>query len=188
MRRTTLTLATATALAASGPALAEPSYDHVGLGVGLIEIDRGDRDGDGLVLDGQASIHPNFYLLGRFAGWGLDRGADRDDLRLGAGAHTELNRDVDVVGEVFYEDQELELRSGRDVDDDGFGLRGGVLAGVSPGVSVGGGVVYYDLDSDEDVAAYGEAWVDVASSVQVGGELELGDEQELITVGARLRF
>lgn len=181
-------LAVAALSLAGGSAFAEPSYNHVGLGVGLIEIDDSNRDGEGFVLDGKFSIADNAYLLGRFAAWDLDRGLDRDDLRLGAGLHAPVNRRLDLVGELFYESRELELRNGRERDNDGFGLRGGVLGSLSTGVTAGGGIIYYDLDDDEEVGIYGEAWVDVSRAVQVGGELELGDEQELVTVGGRLRF
>ncbi|PWG61256.1 hypothetical protein [Sediminicurvatus halobius] len=187
--RQTMTLAAAAAAAtlAAGTAAAEPSYDHVGLGVGLIELDERDRDGEGLVLDGKFSIGPNAYLLGRYAAWDLDAGVDREDFRLGGGLHGPISRNFDLIGELFYENRELE-RGASERDDDGFGLRGGVLGTISPGVTLGGGAVYYDLDSDEELGLYGETWVDVGRRVQVGGELELGDEQELLTVGARLRF
>jgi len=176
------------ALAAAGGATAQPSYDHIGLGAGLIELDDGNRDGEGLAVDGQFSIADNVYLLARYAVWDLDGGVDRDDLRLGGGLHAPVSERLDLVGELFYESRELELRGGRERDNDGLGLRGGVLGSLSDAVTVGGGVVYYDLDDDEEAGIYGEAWIDVARSVQVGGEAELGDEQDLITVGARLRF
>lgn len=182
------TVLTAAALGlAAGTAAAEPSYNHGGLGVGLIELDDSHRDGEGLVLDGELSIGPHAYLLGRYAAWDLDAGVDREDLRFGGGLHGPLNREFDLVGELFYENRELE-RGGADRDNDGFGLRAGVLGGVSPGVTFGGGAVYYDLDDDEELGVYGEAWVDVGQRLQVGGEVELGDEQELLTAGARLRF
>lgn len=186
--RHSIAIAAASAALVAGPVAAEPSYDHVGLGVGLIELDDSGRDGDGGVLDGSVSIGRNAYLLGRYASWDLDGGADREDWRLGGGLHAPLNRDIDLLGELFYENRELEPRRGRDRDNDGFGLRGGVRGTIGPGVTLGGGAVYYDLDDDEEVGLYGEAWVDVARNFQVGGDLELGDEQEIITVGGRLRF
>ncbi|MGD8430599.1 MAG: hypothetical protein PVH31_09330 [Ectothiorhodospiraceae bacterium] len=182
-----LALAAVLTAAAGEVAAADLSYNHLGLGVGNIELDDSDADGTGFSVDGSFAIHPNAYLIGRYANWDLD-GPDREDFRVGGGLHTPLQSNVDLIGELFYENRDYDINGRGDDDNDGLGLRGGVRAKAAPRLELDGGAVYYALDEDDAAGVWGEAWYDVTQPIQAGLQAELTDEESIISLGGRYRF
>lgn len=183
-----LTLA-ALALAGSASA-ADFSYNRLQVGVGEIDPDHPGGDGEGLLLDASASVAPNVFLTGGYHAWDLDGPVDRDDLYVGIGAHGELNRAVDLVGQLTYENREIDAgRFGRDHDEDGIGGRLGVRALAADRLELAGGAFFYEADGDmDDLGAYGEAWYRLQGPWRLGGRTELGDEADTLSVHGEYQF
>ncbi|MBA1147623.1 hypothetical protein H0Z60_11225 [Ectothiorhodospiraceae bacterium WFHF3C12] len=184
---TTVALLAATAMTTA--AWAGPNYNHAGVSLGLTEIDDGnaDTDGDGIRVDGSFSPAPYLHVLGSFSSWDYDGSLERTDFTIGAGGHAPISPTTDLVGELFYLDREWES-NGRDEDTDGLGLRAGVRTSAVPQLDLGGGLVHYELDDDDDTGIYGTAYFKFVPEIAAGAELELTDEQETLLLGGRYYF
>lgn len=173
----------------STAAWAGPNYNHAGLALGVTEVDEGntDTDGEGIRVDGSFSPARFLHLIGSFSSWEYDGPLERTEFTIGAGGHAPISRDTDLVGELFYVDREWETR-GIDEDTDGIGLRAGIRSVAVPKLDLGGGLVHYELDEQDDTGVYGEAYYKFVPEIAAGGELELTDDQETLLLGGRYHF
>lgn len=183
----TLTALMGAALFSAG-ALAGPNYNHAGLALGLTELDEDDRDGDGIRIDGSFSPIRHLHFTGSFSSWDYDGPVERTDFTIGAGGHLPVSPSTDVVGELFYIDREWETGGGNEVDRDGLGLRAGVRSMATRQLDVGGGLVHYDLDDNDDTGVYGTAYYKFVPELAAGGEVEVTDDQQTVLLGGRYHF
>lgn len=187
--KNSLTIAAAVGVALfSADTLAGPNYNHAGLALGVTEIDDSDNDGDGLRVDGSFAPARYFHVLGSYSSWDYDDGGvERSDFTIGAGGRAPISRSTDVVGELFYVDREWSY-NGNDDDDDGFGFRAGVRSMVTGQLDLGGGLVHYDMDEDDETGLYGEAYYKFVPEIAAGAELEATDENQTMLLGGRFHF
>lgn len=173
----------------STAALAGPNYNHAGVALGVTEVDddNGDTDGEGIRVDGSFSPAPYLHIIGSFSSWEYDGPLERTDFTIGGGAHAPISPDTDLVGELFYVDREWEA-NGFDNDTDGLGLRAGIRTVAVPKLDLGGGLVHYDLDEDDDTGVYGTAYYKFVPEIAAGGELEITDNQQTLLLGGRYHF
>lgn len=170
-------------------ALAGPNYNHAGLSLGLSEFDgtNDDVDGDGIRVDGSFAPTPYMHVLGSFSSWDYDDDWERTDFTLGAGGHFPIASTTDVVGELFYVNREWEFGNS-DEDTDGFGLRAGLRSTPVRQLDVGGGLVHYELDDEDDTGVYGTAYYKFVPEIAAGGEIEITEDQETVLIGGRYYF
>lgn len=171
----------------SSGVFAGPSYNHAGVALGATNLDDGDRDGNGIQVDGSFAPTQNVHVFGSYASWDLDGPVDRSDYTVGAGVHPALSPSTDVVGELFYTDREYDT-PGNDHGNDGLGLRAGLRSMVTPRFDVGGGLVHYNLDENDATGIYGTAYYKIVPEVAAGGQVELTDEQSTLLLGGRYYF
>jgi len=171
----------------SSGAFAGPSYNHAGVALGATNLDDGDRDGNGIQVDGSFAPTQYVHVFGSYASWDFDGPVDRSDYTVGAGVHPPISASTDVVGELFYTDREYDT-PGNDHSNDGLGLRAGLRSMVTPRFDVGGGLVHYNLDNNDETGVYGTAYYKIVPEVAAGGQVELTDDQSTLLLGGRYYF
>lgn len=164
---------------------AQPSYTHIGLS--YVNLDSHDRhiDGDGPRVDGSIAVHPKINLLGSFTQWNLDGRTERQDIQLGVGLHTPVRPNLDVEGQVFYENRDYHHGPR---NNDGLGLRGGLRGIVGDRYELRAGLIARDMKRNSDLGVYGGAWYSIAGPISIGADLEVTDEQRIFGLGGRYNF
>ena len=104
-----------------------------------IEIGAASDDDNGFGVRGRLFFTENFFGTARFQRVSFD-GFDSDDLRVGGGWAFRVSPEVTPYVKVEYIDL------GSDLDQDGFGVTGGVDWSVTPQFILRGEVGYIDLD------------------------------------------
>jgi len=105
----------------------------------------------------------------------------RDILSAGLGFSIPTHQDVDIHGAVDL------LFDFGDADDAGFRLEGGARTAFIPGLDSSAGLRVARLDNYTNAQVFVNSYYEVAPQLSLGGELAVGDFDELM-LGARYRF
>ncbi|HXG27608.1 MAG TPA: outer membrane beta-barrel protein [Nevskiales bacterium] len=110
----------------------------------------GSDDGDGFNFNASFAIDDTFFVNGSYSDVGLDdSNIDVSTFNVGVGGRSPLSSTLDAYGVVSYEDVEVDIPGFGDVDDDGFGIAGGLRGLMSANFELNGQVKYTDIgDSD----------------------------------------
>ena len=105
---------------------AEPGYTYLEAGYARLNIDVddvGDADFDGFQVRGSVEAGKDFHFFGSYgSATNDDAGIDLDfsELQLGVGYHYPLSDSTDVLAEIGYLRQELDVDEFGDADADGY--------------------------------------------------------------------
>ncbi len=163
-----------------------PSYTHVEGGLNWVAPPSRYGSSDmGALIRGSLALDDTVFLRGGLSSHRFNiRGGgtwDRDLLSLGAGFRVPLENAVDAYGAADV------LHDFGDADDTGFRLEGGARTVFVPSWDSTAGLRYARLDSRDNFQIFANTFYEVAPQFSVGGELAVGDFDEL-TLGARFRF
>jgi len=195
MHFTTHGLTGAAALLAASlalPALAEgPRYTYGELGYQRVDFDNFSEDEDAGYLSGSLGLNDRLFLFGDGSYGTIDvSGSDIDvtTIDAGLGMHLPLNDKVDFVASVAYVYVDVDSnRFNNSQNDDGYALRGGLRAMVTPKLELNGGATYVDVD-DDNTSAYFGAVYSFTEAFAVTGNVDVGDNATTYGVGLRLYF
>jgi Outer membrane protein beta-barrel domain len=196
MRITTHGLTGAAALLAVGlalPALAEgPRYTYAELGYQRVDFDNFSEDEDAGYLAGSLGLNDRLFLAADASYGTIDvSGNDIDvtTIDAGLGMHLPLNETVDFVAGVAYVYVDINTdRYNISQDDDGYALRAGLRAMLTPKLELNGGATYVDISGDDNTSAYFGAVYSFTDAFAVTGSIDVGDNATTYGVGARLYF
>lgn len=178
------------------PALAAPptgelSYDFIGLGLALGEIDTAGDDVDftNFTVNGSWAFHSNFALIGSIGAGEIDTAGDVDttEISLGINPHFPITEQVHIVIPVALLWADYDGRGFSD-DDTGYTVGLGVRALPSPAWEFSGGIQHVDIFDSSDQSFYANArWhLNDLFSLSAGGEF--GDDVSAFVLGARFSF
>lgn len=198
MRKQTI-LASLVALGFAGPALATEgfSYSFVELGWVNQEFDDLDVDGDGPGVRASIELTPALHLFGTYSDQDFDVGAGSDvngeSITLGAGYAWSLNPTVDIVGNIAYLRDELDVDlgggAGGSLKDDGLGIAGYVRARPIEQLELTGGLNYVDFDDtgDDTFFTVGARFF-FTKMFAVGLDVSLNSDTTAYVLGGRFNF
>jgi hypothetical protein len=157
----------------------------------------GSDDGDGFNFNASFAIDDTFFVNGGYSDTSLDdTNSDITSFNVGVGGRSPLSSTVDAFGVVSYENVEVDVGGAGSVDDDGFGIAGGLRGLVATNFELNGQVKYTDIgDADgwgfKVGALYGFApnWAagaDFSSSELEDGGADLDIDE--LRVGVRYIF
>ena len=107
----------------------------------------GDDDGDGWNFNASFAIDNTFFINGGYSDVNLDDfNIDVSNLNIGIGGRNRISDMLDAYGVVSYEDFEVDIPGSGDVDEDGFGIAGGLRGLLSEGFELNGQIKYTDID------------------------------------------
>lgn len=182
-------LLTGSVLAGEGP-----RYTYVEAGYSRLDFDNLDNDGDFFNGGGSLAVHKNVHLFADYAAGSVDvsnNDVDVTNVQAGVGLNVPLSNTVDFIFDVAYLWTELEFGN-NSVDDDGYGLRAGVRAMLTPKFELNGGGTYADYsdsDNDEDnTALYVGGVYNFTDMFAMTGGVSVGDNVTSYGVGVRLYF
>lgn len=165
------------------------NWNFVQFGVDSQDMDGGfDRDS----LNGRLSwaLDEHFFLRGGLSIYDADGGGIHYDglgLSAGLGFHTPLQSKLDLVmsGDILHD----RLRLGRGTNSEsGMRLAGGVRHRTTNQIELSGGAFAMRMYDNSEIGLYGEALVKLTSTVDIGAELQLGDDLTAIGVFGRIGF
>ena len=175
----------------------ELNYNYIEGGYATVEIDTGDAfvgevDFDGFQIRGSAAVSESFYLHGGYGNVTNDEaGVDIDfsEIQIGLGYRHGLSDRADLITEVSYLTQEIDVDGLGSEDADGgrvsVGVRG-LLAdnfeGYVKGSYTDGG------DFDGDFSGLVGAQFKFNQTWGLVGEAEAGDDVTKLMVGVRASF
>jgi Outer membrane protein beta-barrel domain len=195
MQTTTRRLTGAAALVAAGlalPALAAegPRYTYGELGYQRVDFDNFSEDADVGFLDGSLALTDQLFLEAGYSYGQIDTSGtdiDIDTAQAGLGVHFPLNEKVDFVVDGAYVWTKVDAGSFGDEDDDGYAIRGGLRAMLTPKFELNGGASYVDI-SDDNTSAFIGAVYSFTDALAVTGGVDIGDNATAYSVGLRLYF
>lgn len=170
-----------------------PTYSYVEGGVSIVDPPGRFGSSDaGIQVRGSYALDDLLFVRGgiqsntfsRRTGPPGDRSrvsVDRDILSLGLGFRVPTEQQLDVYGAADL------LYDAGDADDAGFRLEGGVRAALPPAWDVAAGLRVGRVDSHTNAQVFGNAFYEFAPQFSAGGELAVGDFDELM-LGFRYRF
>jgi hypothetical protein len=172
MRKLTMALWAAAAMAATGTAVAEnPAWTYGQLG--YVRADSGDDSTDGYRIKGSLGFAENFhfnaeYVDGTIGVPGSD--LDFDGYQIGIGAHPSVGANTDVVVELGYYDISYDAPGGED-DTDGIRLGAGLRHMLADSVEVN--ALAWWTEGNEDFGTTDEDYSDIA--LELGGRYLFND-------------
>lgn len=170
-----------------------PSYNHVEGGVSIVDPPgRFGGSDTGVQIRGNVALDDALFVRGglqsnsfsRRVGPPGDRSrvtVDRDLFHLGLGFRAPTEQDLDLYGAADL------LYDAGDADDFGFRVEGGVRAALAPAWDLAAGLRVGRIDSHTNAQIFGNAFYEFAPQFSVGGELAVGDFDEVL-LGIRYRF
>lgn len=178
-----------------------PRYTYLELGYVNIELDDPgflgeDPDGDGFAFGGSVAVADMVHLFAGYTDSELDFSTpfgkvdvDYRTLSLGVGLNYAIASNIDLVGRLAYVNAEAKAL-GEKVDEDGYGISGGVRAMVTEQFELNGFVNYVDLGSDvgDDTSVSIGGLYNFTDLFAVGLGGEFGSDVRVITVGVRFYF
>jgi hypothetical protein len=198
MRKQTI-LASLAALGFAGPALATEGFSYSFVEVGWVnqEFDDLDVDADGPGIRASVELAPSFHLFGSYSDQDFDVGSGSDingeSLSLGAGYAWSLNPTVDIVGNVAYLREELDVQisgfGSGSMEDDGLGVAGYVRARPIEQLELTGGLSYVDFDeSGDDTFFTAGARYFFTKQFAAGLDVTLNSDTTAFILGGRFNF
>ncbi len=119
-------LALALATMSFGAAAAEPNYTYLEGGFARLNLDVGgvgDADFDGFQVRGSVEAGKDFHFFGSYGSTNNDDAGidvDFDELQVGLGYHYPLSDSTDLLAEIGYIKQEIDVEAFGDADADGY--------------------------------------------------------------------
>jgi Outer membrane protein beta-barrel domain len=174
------------------PALAEgPRYTYGELGYQRVDIDNYSGDGDFGFAGGSIGLNDRLYLFGSYSDGSVD-GPGNSDVDIttaaaGLGVHFPLNDTVDFVVDGAYVWSEVDSDFFNSQDEDGYAVRAGLRAMLTPKFELNGGASYVDV-TDDDTSAFVGAVYNFTDVFAVTGGADIGDNATTYSVGLRLYF
>jgi hypothetical protein len=115
-----------------------------------LDVGGADDDGDGWNFNASFAIDDIFFVNGGYSDVSLDdSNIDLSNLNLGIGGRSRVAENVDAYGVLSYENFEVDTPGAGDLDEDGFGIAGGLRGMLSDAFELNGQVKYTDI-SDAD--------------------------------------
>src|SRR5262245_44976902 len=198
MRKQTI-LASLVALGFAGPALATENFSYSFVELGWVNQDFDDLDveADGPAVRGSIELTPGFHLFGTYSDQDFDLGPGSDvngeSMTLGAGYAWSVSPTIDIVGNIAYLREELEVRTsgfgGGSIEDDGMGVAGYVRARPIEQLELTGGLNYVDFDdSGDDTYFSAGARYFFTKAFAVGLDVSLNSDTTAFVLGGRFNF
>src|SRR4051794_2247910 len=143
----------AAALIAGSAAAAEgPRYTYGEVGYSRVDFDNFNEDADVFGAGGSLAVSERVYLVAGYSYGTIDASGfdiDLENAAAGVGMHFPLNDTVDLIGEAAYEWAKIDIDNFGSEDDDGYGLKVGLRAMLTPQFELNGGGTYVDISDDE---------------------------------------
>ncbi len=170
-----------------------PSYNHIEGGFNYQDPPgRYGSSDNGIKIRGSYALDEIVFVRGGFSSHRFDRRTgppgdrrttttDRDLLNLGVGLRVPTEQALDLYGAVDI------LFDFGDADDAGVRVEGGARSVLAGDWDTGGGVRVDFIDSRSNVQVFANTWYPVADQLSLGGELAVGDFDEVL-LGARYNF
>lgn len=145
-----------------------------------------DAGGDGIGVRGSVSVLPRYHLFAAYTDEGFDFDLDRTTLEIGAGYAYPLQQNFDLVGRLSYIESDID-RPGPDLEDDGFGLEGGIRGRFTPRAEFDAGIRYVDVRGS-DTSLFFKGRFFLRPNLAVGGGLTKNDGNLSLTADIRFLF
>lgn len=153
----TLLAASFGCIVGSVQAAESPQWDRVGLS--YQSVDTGELTFTGLGVTGTKLLGEDVFIAGSFGRLSDDfeflghtAKFEYSPLSVGLGVRKAVAPNIDVFGEVSYEDGEFKVSYQGDSEKDsenGYGLTAGVRAMVTPSLELAGSISYVDLEESD---------------------------------------
>lgn len=158
----------------------DPSYTYVEGGISFIDPPEEFGDGDtGLRIRSFWAIDSNLFLRGDLSTHRFDE--SRDVIGLGVGWRMPVNAMLEAYGAADF------LYDFGEADSGGFRIEGAGRSVFDQQWDTALGLRFERIDSESFLQVFGNTWYAAAEQLSVGGELAIGDFNEIL-VGARYRF
>lgn len=145
-----------------------------------------DASGDGIGIAGSIAFGERFHGFGSFTDEGFDFDLDRTTLQIGAGYAYPLQGGFDLVGRLSYIESDIQ-RPGPDINDNGFGIEGGVRGRFTPRSEFDAGIRYVDVRRS-DTSLFFNGRFFLQPRLAVGGGLTSDDGNLVLTAAIRYSF
>ncbi|HET6473523.1 MAG TPA: outer membrane beta-barrel protein [Pseudomonadales bacterium] len=175
---------------AAPAAAAGPRYTYGEVGYSRVDFDHFSEDADVGAIAGSFAIADHWYLVADYSYGTIDNtGADVDlqNADAGVGFHVALDDRVDFIAEAAYAWARVEADRFSD-DDDGYALKAGIRAMLTPQFELNAGGTYVDISGDDQKAGYVGAVYNFTDMFAVTGTISAGDDATAYSVGLRLYF
>jgi hypothetical protein len=183
-------LVAAVLLAGSAAASEGPRYTYGELGYSQVDFDNFNEDADVFGANGSLAVSDKLFLIASYSDGNIDASGFDIDLKqasAGLGMHLPLNSKVDFTADLSYVWAEVDADGFNSQDDDGYSLRAGIRAMLTPEFELNGGGSYTDV-SDDDTALYVGGVYNFTNMFAVSGNVSVGDNATAYGIGARLYF
>ena len=176
-------------LVAAGSAVAEgPRYTFGEIGYSQVDFDNFNKDAEMFGANGSFAISDRVYLIASYAEGSID-GTDVDlkAAEAGAGMHFPLNGTIDFIVDASYVWNEVDANGFDAQDEDGYGVRAGLRAMLTPQFELNGGGTYVDVTED-DTALYVGGVYNFTDVFALSGDVSVGDNATAYGVGMHMYF
>ncbi|MEX0732704.1 MAG: hypothetical protein WED00_00420 [Aquisalimonadaceae bacterium] len=167
----------------------DPSYTHAEAGLSFLEppSELGDSD-IGVRARAWFALQNNLFLRGEISTHRFDDPEDSDSNTLswdlaavGLGFIIPVNQPMDLYAAADF------LYEFGDSNSGGFRAEGGAKAIFAESWDTAAGLRFERIDSESYVQVFANTWYPVADRIRLGGELAIGDFNEVL-LGGRYRF
>jgi len=180
----------AAALALPMAAQAEFDYTYLEAGYQRFNPDNFSEDADGLGIRGSAGLSRNLNITGEWSRVDFNNSsADLETWAVGLGLHAPINPQVDVVGNISYIENTVDLGGGLGgfaIDDNGYRADVGLRGQITPAFELDGGIRYVDIE-DNNTSGYLRGLIG-SSQIRLLLEVESGDNGDQFLIGGRYDF
>lgn len=160
-------------------------YSYLEGGYRTLDLDSPNADGDGLYLGGSFAATEYLFVSAEWSDLGLNRGVDVRTWELGLGFNMPLTDRLDLVVRGGYTDPRVRTRFGN-FDDDGYFAAGGIRTMVTEVIELNGALKFVDRDvTGSDTVLELGAQLQVSPTLDIGMEIEIGDEANQFSFGLR---
>lgn len=173
------------------PSISVAQFSYNTIEISLIDVDfgRASADGDGYEIAGSFDINERLFALASYQDQSLDFGIDGSSFALGIGFHDELGDDLDFVASATLIGSEVKAL-GFSIDDDGFGIAGGVRGRLADTFQLDALLNWVDLDnsgSDTFISLAGRYYFN--EQFAISARTNIGDDnRDIFQLGVRIEF
>jgi Outer membrane protein beta-barrel domain len=182
----------AAALVAGSAVAAEgPRYTYGEIGYARVDFDNFSDDANVGAIGGSLAMADNLYLVAAYSYGKIDDSGidvELDNADAGIGFHFPLNDRVDFIAEAAYAWAKVDVEHFGSADDDGYMLRAGVRAMLTPEFELNGGGTYVDISGDDATAGYVGVVYNFTPEFAVTGNISVGDDATSYGIGLRMYF
>jgi hypothetical protein len=180
-------LAGATAMASDSG----PRYTYGEIGYSHVDFDNFSEDANVWGANGSFALSDQVYLTGSYSEGTIDNSpfdVNLDTAQFGAGMHFPMSPTVDLITEAAYLWEKVDVDHVGSADDDGFGLRVGVRAMVTPQFELNGGATYTDINSNDETTGYVGTVYNFTNMFSMTTGLSFNNDATAYGAGLRLYF